>query len=206
MTDSTVRRFRLRKTLLWLVIAVGIGILGFVVVSAIHIVQAADLQQTHHADAIIVFGAAEYSGRPSPVYRARLDHAFDLYKLGLAPLVITTGGAGEDPSFSEGGVGRDYLIRRGIPERNLIAETQGSDTAQSASRVGVILRTNGLRTCLAVSDEYHVFRIQKLLEREGVRVYLAPRTGSRPRSQWQRFVAVLREAVSYTAWRMHIPT
>ena len=206
MTDSTVRRFRLRQTLLWLVIAVGVGILGFVAVSALHIVRAADLQQTQHADAIVVFGAAEYSGRPSPVYRARLDHAFDLYKLDLAPLVITTGGAGEDPSFSEGGVGRDYLIRRGIPERNLIAETQGSDTAQSASRVGVILRTNGLRTCLAVSDEYHVFRIRKLLEREGVRVYVAPRPDSRPRSRWQRFVAVLREAVSYTAWRLHIPT
>src|SRR5437868_8621126 len=83
MTDSTLRRLRLRKTLLWLVIAVGVGILAFVAASAIHIVHAADLQQTQHADAIIVFGAAEYSGRPSPVYRARLDHAFDLYKLGL---------------------------------------------------------------------------------------------------------------------------
>ncbi len=191
---------------LWLILAAGVAILGFIAASAIRVAREADLQQTHPADAIIVFGAAEYSGRPSPVYRARLDHAFDLYQRGLAPLVITTGGAGEDPRYNEGGVGRDYLIHRGIPETSLIAETQGSDTAQSAERVGVILRTNRLRTCIAVSDEYHVFRIHQLLEHEGVHVYVAPRPGSRPHSRWQRLVAVLREAVSYTAWRLHLPT
>jgi uncharacterized SAM-binding protein YcdF (DUF218 family) len=202
MTASPARR----HWSLWLVLAAGLAILGFIVVSAIRVAREADLQQTHPADAIIVFGAAEYSGRPSPVYRARLDHAFDLYQRGLAPLVITTGGAGEDPRYNEGGVGRDYLIRRGIPETSLIAETQGSDTAQSAERVGVILRTNRMHNCIAVSDEYHVFRIHQLLEHEGVRVYVAPRPGSRPHSRWQRLVAVLREAVSYTAWRLHLPT
>ena len=64
------------------------------------------------------------------------------------------------PSFSEGGVGHDYLMHRGIPEASLIAETQGSDTAQSAERVGVIMRANHMRSCFAVSDEYHVFRIK----------------------------------------------
>ncbi len=206
MTDSSPPRPRKHYWLLWVVLVIGLGILGSISISAIRIAQEADLRQERRADAIVVFGAAEYSGRPSPVYRARLDHAYELYKRGLAPVVITTGGAGEDPSYSEGGVGRDYLIRRGIPESHLIAETQGSDTAQSAERVGVILRTNGMHACIAVSDEYHVFRIQKLLQHEGVQVYVAPRSGSRPHSRWQRFVAVLREAVSYTAWRLHIPT
>ncbi len=206
MTDSSPPRPRKHYRLLWVVLVIGLGILGSISISAIRIAQEADLRQERRADAIVVFGAAEYSGRPSPVYRARLDHAYELYKRGLAPVVITTGGAGEDPSYSEGGVGRDYLIRRGIPESHLIAETQGSDTAQSAERVGVILRTNGMHACIAVSDEYHVFRIQKLLQHEGVQVYVAPRSGSRPHSPWQRFVAVLREAVSYTAWRLHIPT
>ena len=91
------------------------------------------------------------------------------FSKGIAPVVITTGGAASDPSFSEGGVGRDYLEHRGIPERNLIAETQGSDTAQSAVRVAVIMRANGLHSCVAVSDAYHVFRIKKLLEHEGIR-------------------------------------
>ena len=149
-----------------LVVALAALLLAVTVVS-FHIVREADFQQANAADAIVVFGAAEYAGRPSPVYRARLDQAFSLFQRGLAPVVITTGGAANDPSFSEGGVGHDYLMRRGIPERNLIAETQGSDTAQSAARVGVILRANGMRTCVAVSDQYHVFRIRKLLEHEG---------------------------------------
>ena len=207
MSPSFAPRPKIIRWFAWLLLACGVAILALIVISCVRISRAADLQQTHKAEAIVVFGAAEYSGRPSPVFRARLDHAFDLYQRGLAPLVITTGGAGDDPSFSEGGVGRDYLIRRGIPEQNLIAETQGSDTAQSSERVAVILRTNGFRSCIAVSDEYHVFRIAKLLEHEGVPVvYIAPRQGSRPRSWWQRCLAVLREAVSYTAWRLHVPT
>src|SRR5262245_30320554 len=125
-------------------------------------------QQLHPADAIVVFGAAEYDGRPSPVFRARLDHANDLFRQGLAPVVITTGGSAADPKYSEGGVGHDYLLRRGIPEVALIAETQASDTAESATRVTVIMQTNRMKTCIAVSDAYHMFRIRKLLEHAGV--------------------------------------
>ena len=176
----------------------------FLGLTGLQILHEAGLQELHPADAIVVFGAAEYVGHPSPVLRARLDHAYDLYARHLAPVVITTGGAADDPNFSEGGVGRDYLIHRGIPERDLIAETQGSDTAQSAQRVGVILRTNRMHSAIAVSDEYHVFRIRKLLEREGVQVYVAPRPNSRPPGNWRRIVAVLREATSYLLWKLKI--
>jgi uncharacterized SAM-binding protein YcdF (DUF218 family) len=165
----------------------------------------ASLEEVHPADAIIVFGAAEYSGHPSPVFRARLDHALDLFRGGIASVLITTGGAGGDPRFSEGGVGRDYLMHRGVPERNLIAETQGRDTSGSAVRVAVIMRANGLHSCVAVSDAYHVFRIRKLLEREGIGpVYVAPRPDSRPHGLVQRAVAVLREATSYLLWWLGI--
>ena len=170
-------------------------------ITGIRIVEAAGETPARKADAIIVFGAAEYVGRPSPVYRARLDHAFELFRQGMAPVVITTGGAAMDPDFSEGGVGRDYLRHRGIPEEDLIAETQSSDTAQSAERVATIMRTNGMRSCIAVSDAYHVFRIRALLEREGVAVEVAPRPESRPRSIWQRLEAVMREAASYLVWK-----
>jgi uncharacterized SAM-binding protein YcdF (DUF218 family) len=96
-------------------------------------------------------------------------------------------------------------MRHGVPERSLIAETQGRDTAESALRVGVIMRANGLHSCVAVSDEYHVFRIRKLLEREGVGpIYVAPRPDSKPHSVLQRAIAVLREATSYLLWRMGI--
>ena len=156
------------------------------------------------ADAIMVFGAAEYAGRPSPVYRARLDHAYALFQRGLAPLIITTGGHGPDPHFSEGGVGRDYLISRGVPEPNLIAETQSDDTADSAVRVAVILKANGKRSCLAVSDDYHIFRIKQMLEAQGLVVYGAPRPEARPRSFGPRAVVVLKEVLSYTLWRLHL--
>lgn len=161
-------------------------------------------QQLHPADAIVVFGAAEYAGRPSPVYKARLDHANALFRQGLASVVITTGGAAADPKFSEGGVGHDYLMRRGVPESALIAETTASDTAESAQRVAVIMRTNHMQSCIAVSDAYHVFRIRKLLEHQGLMVYLAPRADSRPKSAWQRGAALVREGASYLVWRIGI--
>ena len=178
------------------------GFLLFIGITSIQIVRSAGEVPAHNADAIVVFGAAEYAGRPSPVYRARLDHGFDLFQKGMAPLVITTGGAGQDPDFNEGAVGRDYLVRRGIPEHSLIAETQSSDTAQSASRVVVIMRANGMHTCIAVSDAYHVFRIRSLLEHEGVQVEVAPRPDSRPKTRWLRFTAVMRETMSYLLWEV----
>ena len=205
MTDEAANQHppsRWWLRLLALAVVVAVSILA---ITALQVVHTAALEEIHPADAIVVFGAAEYSGRPSPVLRARLDHALDVFHRGVAPVVITTGGAAADPTFSEGGVGRDYLMRHGVPERSLIAETQGRDTAQSAMRVGVIMRANGLHSCVAVSDAYHVFRIRKLLEHEGVApVYVAPRPDSRPHTLWQRSMAVLREASSYLVWRVGI--
>lgn len=168
------------------------------------IVHDAREQELNPGDAIVVFGAAEYDGRPSPVFKARLDHAYDLFRRGLAPMVITTGGAAADPNYSEGGVGHDYLMRRGIPEMALIAETQASDTSESAQRVAVIMRANRMRNCIAVSDAYHVFRIRKMLEHEGLQVYVAPRSDSKPRSVWQRGTAILRESASYLVWLLGV--
>ncbi len=158
--------------------------------------------EARRADAIVIFGAAEYAGRPSPVYRARLDHAYDLYSRGIAPVVITTGGAGADPKFTEGGVGRDYLSRRGISDHDLIAETQSDDTAESAERVSAILATNGWHTVVAVSDAYHIYRIKELLARKGVVVYGSPRPDSVPHSFGARVAGALREAASLLFWRV----
>jgi uncharacterized SAM-binding protein YcdF (DUF218 family) len=203
MNYSSVNPHPRRRWLRWLGALALAAVATFLILTAIGIVHEGSLQEPHTADAIVVFGAAEYAGRPSPVLRARLDHAFDLFRKGIAPVVITTGGAASDPKFSEGGVGRDYLQHRGIPERSLIAETQGSDTAQSAVRVAVIMRANGLHSCVAVSDAYHVFRIKRLLEHEGIGpVYVAPRPDSRPHGAVQRAYAVLREASSYLLWKL----
>lgn len=185
---------------------VTVGVLGvFLIATSVQVVETGARQEIHAADAIVVFGAAEYSGRPSPVLRARLDHAFDLFQRGVAPVIITTGGAADDPHYSEGGVGHDYLMHRGVPERSLIAETQGHDTSESAVRVAVIMRANNLHSCIAVSDAYHVFRIRKLLEHEGIGpVYTAPRLDTRPHSIIQRGESALRESTSYLLWKIGI--
>jgi uncharacterized SAM-binding protein YcdF (DUF218 family) len=175
-----------------------------VALTAMGIARQAPLDETHPAGAIIVFGAAEYAGRPSPVLRARLDHAYLLFQRGVAPLVITTGGAAHDPKYTEGGVGRDYLAARGIPDLYLIAETQSEDTARSAERTATILRANGIHQCVAVSDAYHMFRVKRMLEAEGLVVYASPRPDSIPRTSWARTVTALRETISYFAWKLHL--
>jgi uncharacterized SAM-binding protein YcdF (DUF218 family) len=164
----------------------------------------AAVDEARPADAIVVFGAAEYVGHPSPVYRARLDHAYHLFEEGLAPLIITTGGSGKDPKFSEGQVGRDYLSKQGVPDVNLIAETQAGDTDESAKRVAVILEANELKSALLVSDAYHLYRAKRMMEREGITVYVSPRPGSTPKTVWGRWLAALREAISYTLYRLHM--
>ena len=144
------------------------------------------------ADAIGVFGAAEYDGRPSPVYRARLDHALALYHRGIAPLIITLGGNGGD-QYNEGAVGREYLMAMGIPESAIIAETESRNTEESARRIAVIARANGLRRLVIVSDGTHLFRIHEICAAERTRRahFAAPprRDRGRRRRRRRRFRA-----------------
>jgi uncharacterized SAM-binding protein YcdF (DUF218 family) len=156
------------------------------------------------ADAIAVFGAAEYDGRPSPVLRARLDHALELYRRGLAPMVITLGGGDPTDRHSEGGVGHDYLLAHGVPEADIIAETESDNTEQSAERLAVIARANGLRNIVVVSDGTHLFRIHALCEHDGLQVYTSPRPVFRSISRTERLKRLTHEIASYTAWRLHM--
>jgi uncharacterized SAM-binding protein YcdF (DUF218 family) len=153
------------------------------------------------ADAIAVFGAAEYDGRPSPVLRARLDHALLLYREHLAPLVITLGG-GEGQRDSEGGVGHDYLLAHEVPENQIIAETQSTNTEESATRLGAIARENHLNRILAVSDGTHLFRIRALCASLGLDVVTSPRAEVRPLSAWDAAQRLMHEMFSYTLWRL----
>jgi uncharacterized SAM-binding protein YcdF (DUF218 family) len=192
---------RWKKWLLWLV---ALAPVCYASVVYWRIVTQAGNDEARAADAIVVFGAAQYDGHPSPVYKARLDHAAQLYHRGLAPIVIITGGSGNDPRFSEGVVGREYLKTLGIPDSQLIAETQSPDTAESARRVATIMYVNSMHSCLAVSDSYHIFRIKQMLGREGVTVYGAPRPSSWPQTFWKRQESVWHEIGSYTLWIFHL--
>lgn len=161
------------------------------------------LDQAAAADAIGVLGAAEYDGRPSPVYRARLDHALALYRRGLAPLLITIGGDGGD-RYTEGGVGRGYLRAQGVPESAIIAETTARNTADSARSIAVIARTNGLHRLLIVSDGSHLFRIHEICEAEGLDVLTSPRPRVAVAGVSSERERILHEILSYTAWRLHL--
>jgi uncharacterized SAM-binding protein YcdF (DUF218 family) len=171
------------------------------------VAQVAPAAQAVRADAIVVFGAAEYDGRPSPVYRARLDHGLTLFHHGIAPLIITLGGNGGD-QYNEGAVGREYLMGLGVPRQAIIAETVSRNTEESALRVSVIARANGLRRLVIVSDGTHMFRIHEICAADGLDVLTSPRPqvsveGERSRS-WRKFQSIAHEIISYTAWRLHL--
>jgi len=168
-----------------------VGMAGWVLWVNGRIQYYARLDESRPADAIAIFGAAEYDGRPSPVFRARLDHGLALYQQGVAPLIITLGGSAEEDSHSEGGVGHDYLLAQGVPEGRIIAETQSSDTKESAERLALIAGANHLRRIVVVSDGTHLFRIHALCGEEGLDVYTSPRPPGKPISRWQ-------------AWRLHM--
>jgi uncharacterized SAM-binding protein YcdF (DUF218 family) len=192
--------FRIFSVLLLIVIA---GFLGWSCWVYVQIENFAGLDQAAPSDAICVLGAAEYDGRPSPVFRARLDHARDLYNRGIAPLIITLGGDGGD-QHSEGAVGREYLMAKGVPESAIIAETQSRDTEESARRIAVIARANGIRKLVVVSDGTHLFRIHEICAADGLDVLTSPRTRVSIQGGEQETSRIAHEILSYTAWRLHL--
>jgi uncharacterized SAM-binding protein YcdF (DUF218 family) len=165
----------------------------------------ASVDDAQPADAIAVFGAAEYSGHPSPVFHARLDHAVELYRKQIAPLVITLGGGGDkDSGNTEGGVGRDYLLANGIPFGNIIAETRSIDTEQQVHRLAAIAHENNLHHIVVVSDGTHLFRIRQLCEDAGLDVYTSPRPTMGHISNYDLAMRYFHEIVSYTALRLNL--
>jgi len=156
------------------------------------------------ADTIVVLGAAEYRGRPSPVLEARLNHALWLYLQQMAPYIITTGGAGGDPVFTEGDVGREYLTKHGVPAEAIVVENKGSSTVESLTAVAEIMRRMNFKSCIVVSDGYHIFRVKRMLESRGLHVYGSPRP-EQPENGWRQRWLYLRQAAGYLLWRVGIP-
>ena len=176
---------------------------AWLLVVARDIRQQSTVDEAKPADIIVVLGAAEYRGRPSPVLEGRLNHALFLYLQHMAPLIITTGGAGGDPVFTESDVGRTYLSRRGIPSEAILVEPEGDSTAYSTAAVVEIMRLRGLRSCIVVSDGYHIYRVKKMFEAQGIEVYGSPRP-SIPQPGWRANWLYIRQAVGYSLWRVGI--
>ncbi|MBZ5516640.1 MAG: YdcF family protein [Acidobacteriia bacterium] len=165
----------------------------------------AERDEARAAQAIVVFGAAEYNGSPSPVFQARLDHAFDLEERGLAPLLITTGGSGGDPKFTEGGVGRDYLIQRGVAATKIVAETASHTTYENVQAATRLMRERRASSCIAVSDGFHLYRIKLMFASQGITVYTSPAPASPIESDpIQRPLHSLREALICGLWHLGI--
>ncbi len=203
-TDPNRKPLTGRRLLRWLLLAFFVAALGWFLWLYGQIHYYATHDQARPADAIAVFGAAEYDGRPSPVLRARLDHALALYREHLAPLVITLGGGSGAPRDSEGGVGHDYLLAHGVPESQIIAETHSSNTEESAARLAAIARENHLNRILAVSDGTHLFRIHALGSSMGLNISTSPRAEARPLSFWDAATRLMHEMMSYTLWRLKV--
>jgi uncharacterized SAM-binding protein YcdF (DUF218 family) len=195
---------QVKRTVWNAVVAALAAAVFFVAYLSVRIEQQSSRDEAQPADIIVVLGAAEYHGRPSPVLRARLDHGLELYNAKLAPRIMTTGGAGGDAVFTEGAVGRSYLIGRGVPSEAISVETEGETTVQSTTMAGEIVRRMGLHSVIVVSDGYHIYRVKRMLQSYGLIAYGSPRRESaiHPlRERWN----YMKQAVGYLLWRAGVP-
>ena len=156
-----------------LFLAAAVYTIAFVLVLVV-----AQLDQREPADAIVVLGAAQYNGRPSPVLRARLDHALELWQERLAPAIVVTGGVGAGDTESEAGVGRRYLLARQVPDTSLIVQPQGRSTQESMSAVAAWLGERGRRRAILVSDPFHMLRLRLEARRTGLEAFTSPTDSS----------------------------
>jgi len=208
MVRSTRKPASVFSRFLWFCILVAVIVISGWFGWVYHSIKAtAQVDNAQPADAIAVFGAAEYAGRPSPVLHARLDKAVVLYQLGMAPIVITLGGGSDkDSGKTEGGVGRDYLLGQGIPFDHIIAETNSVDTEQQVQHLAEIAARNHLNRIIVVSDGTHLFRIALLCRRAGLKVYTSPRAPLGHIDELDSAERISHEMISYTAlyFNLHI--
>jgi len=177
-----------------LVIVVAVILTWLVAVGAVLLSGAVDGRRP--ADSIIVLGAAQYVGRPSPVLQARLDHGAELWREGLAPWMVLTGGVGTGDTTSEAAVGRRYLLARGIPDSAILLEGEGRTTGQSVRAAADLLKAQGLRSAILVSDPFHSARLRILAFRHGLNAVTSPtRTSPIGRSMRRQLRYVVSEAL-----------
>ena len=173
----------------------GLLLLGLWALTMVEIVITGKRDEARPAAAIVVLGAAQYVGRPSPVLRARLDHAIALWRTGFAPLLIVTGGRGEGDTTSEAAVSRRYALRRGVPDSAIVLENAGRTTRESLQGVAAIM--NGKRRdVILVSDPFHMLRLSILARRFGLEPLTSPtRTSPISESRDQKWRYVVNESL-----------
>ena len=173
----------------------------YVGVTFVQVVLASRRDETRKVDAVVVFGAAQYNGRPSPVLKARLDHAADLYHRGFADTVVVTGGRQPGDQFTEATASARYLATRGVPDSSIVRETQGHNSWQSLAAAARILQQRGDETVLLVSDPFHNLRIGAMGDELGLRASVSP-TKSSPIRGWSVLSYLGKETVAVAAGRI----
>ena len=153
------------------------------------------------AQAIVVLGAAQYNGRPSPVLRARLDHALDLWRRGLAPLLVVTGGREPGDNFTEATASADYLIAAGVPDADILREVSGRTTWESLAAASRFLRQRGITKVLLVSDPFHSERLVAIASELSLTGYASP-TRTSPIRGWAAVPYFGRETIAVAAGRI----
>lgn len=164
---------------------IGVVVLGCVGIAIIagyatyRVWSQGELDDRRPADAIVVMGAAQYDGRPSPLFAARLDHALELYRAGVAPRIIVTGGKEIGDRTTEGASGRAYAISHGVPANAILTEEDSRNTLESIRAVKAVLRSHGIANAVFVSDRPHMLRVLRMAADEGITAWGSP-TGTSP--------------------------
>ena len=179
-----------------LLLAIVVLVASYFAATYVQVWQASKDDSRPQADAIVVLGAAQYDGRPSPVLKARLDHAITLYEAGVAPLVVVTGGRQQGDRFTEATAGYNYLRRHGLPDEAIRKEVQGRTTYESLAAVSRFLRTEAIRDVVLVSSPSHSKRIADIAREVGLRAAVSPSNGSAPPQQ------LLRETLAVSVGRV----
>lgn len=181
------------------VVAVGL-IVG---ATAVNIWWTARHDERPVSDAIVVLGSAQYDGRPSPIFEARLDHALDLYNQGVAPMIITVGGRQEGDRFTEAEAGLLWLVDQGIPEEALRAVPDGVDTLKSMELVAALFAEQGLSTAVLVTDPWHALRATRMAEDAGILASSSPtRQGPAVQTRSTQLRYIARETAAYLFYRL----
>ena len=190
----------LRRRLGRAFVAVACILLGCWLVGLGGVLVRGRMDQARPADAIVVLGAAQYAGRPSPVLKARLDHGIALFKKGMAPRLILTGGKGEGDTTTEAAVGRRYAMRHGVPASAILLEDVGRTTDESMHGVAAIMHDAGVKRALLVSDRVHMLRLDILARRHGITAWTSPtRTSPIERNTMETWEYVIAESMKVPA-------
>lgn len=181
----------------------GIGLLGalYFLVSLFQVWSTGRANDVDPVDAIVVLGAAQYDGEPSPQLAARLDHVIELFESGRAPLIVTTGGKLSGDRFTESEASTNYLVERGVPADAIVQETEGRSTWESLEGVGDLLEERGITDVVLVSDPYHMLRSRLIAAEVGLAPSVSATTTS-PVRGWVALGRHLKEAAGVSVGRV----